>query len=381
MRILQIHPFMKSEDLFPAAGGMARTALALTRMLAERGHDVRVLPIPEGVGSRVLWEVAPGLSVEVAPAMDFLNRGDARWLAGSLIRLNPPPGSLRNVYYDACALAALRRSWKSFHPDIIHNHLARRPFPRLARALGMGGNLILTHHHGEPGEDLGCYDRIIFPSESTRGEILKVSGYPMEKTRQIYDPVHSAFLRGAVVDGPERSGICYIGAIRRRKGIDLLLEAWRMDERLSREPLIICGAGPDQSLITEAVREGLPVVAKGYLPPQKLAPLLRKARLAVIPSRMETLGVTLLEAMCSGVPVVGWAPTVREMEQALGMPVGIPFDGRQQSARELADAVRAALKSAFCHTPHRRAMAQAARRIFSQDEFVNGYLRVYGEIC
>jgi hypothetical protein len=42
MRILQIHPLMKSDALAPAAGGMARAALQLTRLLAEQGHEVQV---------------------------------------------------------------------------------------------------------------------------------------------------------------------------------------------------------------------------------------------------------------------------------------------------------------------------------------------------
>lgn len=381
MRILRIHPFMKSEALLPAAGGMARTALQLTRMLAASGHDVQVLPIPEGVGSRVLWEVAPGKPVEVAPTMALPEWEDGRWLAGSLLRLHPGPHGLRAMYYDACALTALRRVMFSFRPDIVHNHLARRPFPRLARALGMKGNLVLTHHHGEIGEDLDAYDRIVFPSDSAREGILGESGYPREKTRRVYNPVNPVFLSGTVAADRDRSGICFIGAIRTRKGIDLLLDAWRGDSRLRREPLHICGAGPDQPMIAAtAARDKPPIIQEGFCLPEKLAQLLQTVRLVVIPSRMETLGVSLLEALCSGVPVVGWAPTVREVEQVLGMPVGIPFDGRFQSAKELADAIESAAAADFCRTANRRAMAKAARAVFSGERYRDSYIQIYKEL-
>jgi glycosyltransferase involved in cell wall biosynthesis len=381
MRILQIHPFLKSESLSPAAGGMARMALRLTRLLMESGHEVQILPIPEGVGSRVFWQVAPGTTVEVAPTMVFPEWNDSRWLAGPLFRLHPKPRGLREMYHDACALAAIRRAVFSFHPDIVHNNLARRPFPRLARALGMRGNLVLTHHHGEAGEELDAYDRIIFPSESAREEIVRNSGFPREKTSSVYYPMNPVFLSGEVAANRGRSGICFIGAIRKRKGIDLLLEAWRNDARLRREPLYFCGLGPDLPLIAEAgTRDRLPIRQEGYCTQEKLARLLQTVRLVVIPSRLEALSVSLLEAICCGVPVVGWAANVREIGQLLGMPVGIPFDGRFQSAKELADAIDSAGRNVFCRTANRRAMALAAREAFSGEKYRDRYLQVYQEL-
>jgi glycosyltransferase involved in cell wall biosynthesis len=382
MRILQIHPFMKSESLSPAAGGMVRAALQLTRLLAESGHDVQVLPIPEGVGSRVMWEVSPDQPVEVDPSMDLPAYWDVKWLPGALLRLHPKSGSLREMYYDACALTALRRALLSFRPDIVHNHFARRPFPRLFRALGLPERTILTHHHGEAGDDLAAYDRVVFPSEATRDAILRESGYPREKTRRVYNPVHPAFLNGKAAAEKNRSDVYFVGAIRIRKGIDLLLDAWRRDPVLRKTMLHICGAGPDQRLVEEAIaRDKLPVRLEGICPPEKLAGMLRTAGLVVIPSRMETLGVSILESLCCGVPVVGWAPTIRELTRVLGIPVGKPFDGRTQSAQMLADAVREAMVPGFRHGSYRLALAQAARRAFSEEKFRDGYLRVYEELA
>jgi glycosyltransferase involved in cell wall biosynthesis len=382
MRILQIHPFLKSESLSPSASGMARKALQLTRLLADIGHDVQVLPIPEGVGSRVVWEVAPGIPVDVVPAMITPERNDVRWLAGSLRQLRPRSRDLHEIFFDACALAALRRAIFSFRPDIVHNHFARRPFPRLARALGLRENLVLTHHHGEAGEELDVYDRIAFPSESARDGIVRESGYPRKKTTCVYCPVDPIYLSGKVAPDRGRLGVCFIGAVRQRKGVDLLVEAWRGDARLRHEPLYICGVGPDMDLVTEAKnRDHLPIHQEGYCSPEALTHFLQKVRLVVIPSRMETLGVSLLEAMCSGVPVVGWAPTVLEMEKVLGMPVGIPFDGRTQSAKELADAIDAARNADFCRTANRREMARIARTVFSPERFCDNYLQIYQELA
>jgi glycosyltransferase involved in cell wall biosynthesis len=362
MRILQIHPLMKSEALSPAAGGMAGAALHLTRLLVQGGHEVQVLPIPEGVGSRELWEVAPGRAVEVAAAMHI------------------PGWRVKNIFYDSCALTALRREVQLFQPQVIHNHLARLPFPRLARALGLGGNLVLTHHHGEAGEGLDSYTRVVFPSQYARNGIAAQAGIPMNRTRCIYSPVSSDFCCEAVDSSRRREGVMYVGAVRRRKGIDLLLDAYRMEAGLRRFPLSVCGTGEDLHLVHQAMQEGLPVRWLGQLSQKDLAAKLLETRLVVMPSRLESFGIALLEAACSGVPVIGWAPTVHELEEQLKIPVGKPFDGRTQTASELAGLMLASLQGEGESFADRTRLAAAARDAFSEERYVAAYLNLYQEL-
>jgi glycosyltransferase involved in cell wall biosynthesis len=380
MRILQIHPLMKSEALSPSAGGMARASLQLTRLLIEQGHDVQVLPIPEGVGSRELWEVAPGRSVEVAAAMHIPAWKDCLWLPRALLRLRPLPAGIKNTFYDAFALTAFRRELRLFRPEIVHNHLARRPFPRLARAVGQRGNLLLTHHHGEMGEELDAYDRIVFPSRASREMIVAQSRYPMERTRFIYNPVSPAFGKPHSDREHPRRGILFVGAVRIRKGIDLLLNAYRSDRRLRKEPLYISGAGEDTALVEDAIKEGLPVQYLGKLSPPDVAARLRSVKLVAIPSRLEGFSIAILEAICCGAPVVAWAPQVREVESLLGIPIGAPFDGRTQTAEELAASIRAVLDGDLSKSKSRLRMAETAREAFSEARFVEAYLDVYREM-
>ncbi len=380
MRILQIHPLMKSEALSPAAGGMARASLQLTRLLVERGHEVQVLPIPEGLGSRELWEVAPGRAVEVAAAMHIPAWKDALWLPRAVLRLRPMPVGIKNIFYDAFALTALRRELSMFRPDIIHNHLARRPFPRLARAVGRHGKMLLTHHHGEMGEELDAYDRIVFPSRAAREMIVAQSRYPLGQTRFIYNPVSPEFGRPSAGRENPRRGILFVGAVRVRKGIDLLLDAYRSDRRLRKEPLYVAGAGEDAALVEQAIGAGLPVVHLGKLSPPEVAARLRSVRLVAIPSRLEGFSIAILEAICCGTPVVAWAPQVREVEKLLGLPIGAPFDGRTQSAEELAAGIRAVLDGDLGRPNIRRRMAEAARDAFSETRFVDAYLDLYREM-
>jgi glycosyltransferase involved in cell wall biosynthesis len=379
MRILQIHPLMKSEALAPAAGGMARASLQLTRLLAERGHDVQVLPIPEGVGSRELWEVAPGRAVEIAAAMHIPGAREMAWLPRALLRLRPLPAGIRNFFYDAFALTALRRELEIFRPDVIHNHLARRPFPRLAAALGLRGNLVLTHHHGEAGQGLDAYDRIVFTSDAARDAIAPTTGLPPERTRVIRPAVSPVFCRTPLDPGRRRAGVVFVGAVRRRKGIDLLLEAYRLAPDLRREPLSVCGTGEDLELVHQAIAAGAPVRWLGQLPPEELAAELAGARLVVVPSRLESIGLVLLEALCCGVPVVGWAPTVREVQSEIDVSVGTPFDGRTQTAADLAAAMLPLLRETE-PGDYRPNLAAAAREVFSEERYAAAYLSLFAEL-
>lgn len=380
MRILQIHPMMKSEALSPAAGGMAGASLQLTRLLVERGHEVQVLPIPEGVGNRELWEVAPGRAVEVAAAMHIPGWREMSWLPGALMRLRPRSDGPKNLLYDTFALTALRREVKLFRPQIIHNHLARRPFPRLAQALGLRGNLLLTHHHGEAGDSLEGYDRIVFPSASAQESIAPRIPIPQDRIRHIYNPVSYPFTQCEPAPGNSREGIWFVGAVRHRKGIDLLLDAYRLDHGLWNEPLYICGVGEDADLVQQAVREGIPARWLGHLSQEQLAGKLAAAKLAVVPSRLEGFSIAILEALCCGVPVVGWAPQIKELETFLGIPVGRSFDGRTQTPAELVEIIHDALQQWSGDGGLRPRLATAAREAFSEERYVTAYLDLYREL-
>jgi glycosyltransferase involved in cell wall biosynthesis len=381
MRILRIHPLLKTERITPAIGGMARVTVTLTRLLMESGHEVCVLPIPERIGSRLVWGIAPGRTINVPPVMELPGLSDLAWLPWAGMRLRPLPHGPRALAYDAMALVGLYRAIREFQPDIIHNHLARAPFPRLAKALRMRPPMLLTHHHGSMGESLHAYDEIVFPSDESRKEIARQSKYPEAKTRCIYNAVNSAFLHGGIPGASERHGVYYVGSIRARKGIDLILEAYRSDPRLHSEPLHVCGSGVDDPLVERAARvENLPVIQEGRLTAEEVAARLRTARLVVIPSRMETLCTALVEAICVGTPVVGWSPTVRELERGSGMQIGLPFDGRTQTAAELAKNILEAKAGVYCRTDQREKMAAWARSTFNESRFVEEYLQAYREL-
>jgi glycosyltransferase involved in cell wall biosynthesis len=381
MKILQIHPFIKSETLAPSAVGMARIGFKLTRLLADSGNEVRVLPLMEKIGRRYSWTVSPHNQILVAPPLQLPVLADVFWLPWAFLRSRPHSGGLQSMLYHMMMLVGLRRAVLSFRPDVIHNHLANDPFPGMARVLGIRTPLVLTHHHYETAWNLPAYQRVVFPSKAMMETAVRESGYPRNRARVVLNPVQPVFLHEAVPADEERSGVLFVGTVYLRKGIDLLVDAYRSEKKLRTAPLRVCGTGKDLPLVENAIhQEKLPIVYEGQLSQEDIAHKMRNARLVVLPSRLESFPGVMAEAVCCGTPVVGWGPTVTELDQLLSVSSGIPFDGRTETSEELAQKILSALNGDLCHTRNRKKLAEAARATFSDAEFLNGNLNVYREL-
>lgn len=102
---------------------------------------------------------------------------------------------------------------------------------------------------------------------------------------------------------PEAPLILYVGRLSREKDLDQLLEpVRRLAERGARMAFV--GSGPG----AEELREmfvGTPTVFTGYLTGAELASAYASADVFAFPSTTDTLGQVAMEAMASGVPVVG----------------------------------------------------------------------------
>lgn len=381
MRILRVHPFLKSETILPGAGGMARVSLQLTLALARAGHEVRVLPVPERLFQSYAWMLDVGQSVRVEPTLRLLTSKGLAKVAPRAIRLEPRPRNLREYLLDSMSLVALQEAVRSFSPDIVHNHLARRPFPRLARAAGLRRPMVLTHHHGEAGECLEEYSRVVFNSKTTQVRIAEKSGLPLERTRVVYHPVAEIFLNGQVMPNQLRSGIAFLGAVRDRKGIDLLLQAYAAHSELRSHTLYCMGSGEALDRCRSFAQQlNLAVVFEGEQPPTRVRERLGSVLATVIPSRLESFSRAVSESLCCGTPVIGWADQVHETEELLGVTPGLAFDARVESAGDLAEAISALLTSALISTDHRERLARVARETFTVARFLRGYLSIYREL-
>jgi glycosyltransferase involved in cell wall biosynthesis len=111
----------------------------------------------------------------------------------------------------------------------------------------------------------------------------------------------SVEMRARLTDGhPESPLLLYVGRLSAEKGIERLKPIL---QALPNARLALVGDGPHRKTL-EHHFAGLPVHRAGFLHGEELASAFASSDVFVMPSRTETLGLVILEAMSSGVPVV-----------------------------------------------------------------------------
>jgi glycosyltransferase involved in cell wall biosynthesis len=95
----------------------------------------------------------------------------------------------------------------------------------------------------------------------------------------------------------------YVGRLSAEKGVQTLLNAWRLLPR--SVPLRIVGDGPMARDVAAAAQDVMSITWLGRRDPKEIASLLRDARCLVFPSECyETFGRVLIEAFATGTPVI-----------------------------------------------------------------------------
>lgn len=123
--------------------------------------------------------------------------------------------------------------------------------------------------------------------------------------------------------------LLHVGRFAPEKGVERIVEAFRVARDLlpagaRRLRLVLAGAGPSAAGVRAAAPEG--VIILGHLDRQKVLPTLyASADAFVFASLTETLGLVVLEAMASGLPVIaapagGVADHLRDGENGIAYP-------------------------------------------------------------
>lgn len=100
----------------------------------------------------------------------------------------------------------------------------------------------------------------------------------------------------------DKTILLYVGRVSWEKNLRLLVQTYRrMDHNHCH--LVIVGDGPAYTEVQQELA-GLPVTFTGYLSGEALATAYASADIFAFPSRTETFGQVVLEAMASGLPVV-----------------------------------------------------------------------------
>jgi glycosyltransferase involved in cell wall biosynthesis len=220
------------------------------------------------------------------------------------------------------------RLWQEAPFDLIHAHFI---YPdgvvgaRLAQRYGVP--LVITEHaFWQPWLDQ--YPRVrklavaaaqssafhIAVSQSVRRSIAHFTG-ESERLRVIPVGVDmDVFTPLSAGQQPDSNSVLYVGRIHETKGVDVLLHAMRLlvDRRPAVRLSLIGGSFYPQwreqeerlRRLSEELGLTQHVRFLGIKPPDQVAEAMRRSTLLVLPSRRETLGAVLIEALACGTPVV-----------------------------------------------------------------------------
>jgi glycosyltransferase involved in cell wall biosynthesis len=389
LRILHVVPYF--EDAW-AYGGIPRVAGAMTRGLARRGHDVTVCTTdacdadgrldPAGMS-------APARGLDVRVFRNVSNR-----LAYHL-QAFAPRGLFR----------FLRRRAGTF--DVAHLHACRNlPGSIAARELSRAGvPYVLSPHGTAPPIErrillkrlfdaaggrhvVDGADRVLATSEAERRQIVNIGvagdrvtvvPNPLDLSEFTEIPGREDFRRKhALGDGPV---ILFLGKLTPRKGLDVLLGAFRLGSDPSSR-LVIAGndMGTGATVDHLATRLGLAarVTRIGLLRGRERLEALASADVLVYPSRDEVFGLVPLEALLCGTPVV--VSNDSGCGEVIGRTGGghiVPYG----DAPTLAGAIDAILSSPAVWKTRTVSAAAKARQYFDAETVCEQMERVYADVA
>lgn len=133
--------------------------------------------------------------------------------------------------------------------------------------------------------------------------IKRVRLWPKAVDTERYTPANkSEAMRARLSDGnPDLPLMVYVGRLSHEKRLDWL---YAPVTQLQGVRLAFVGSGPAEAFLRERFRD-TPTVFTGYMSGDELAQAYASADVFAFPSDTETLGFVAMEAMASGVPVVG----------------------------------------------------------------------------
>lgn len=291
-------------------------------------------------------------------AVDYLERGGHRVRVYSPVTGTPafePAGTLvpvpsmalpvRSEFRLALGLrAAARRDVAAFAPDIVHlstpdwlgfaaQRFARRLGVPVVASLHTRFEAYLDHYGlgwARPAVEslLRRYyrraDRILVPTEGLRGEMAAIVGHDRIDVwsrgvdRDLFDPARrdQAWRRRQGWNDADLV-VLFFGRLVREKGVDPFVAAVARLQAEGRpvRPLVV-GAGPDRGRFERLA--GL--CFTGHIESAELARAVASADVLLHPSRTETFGNVMLEAMAAGLAVVAAdAPSARGLvEDGIG---------------------------------------------------------------
>ena len=295
MRILQV-----ARQFHPKVGGIESCVLNLSRGLVARGHHVEVVTLDRDIRS--------GQRIESPPEIDSI--------------------TIHRVPYFGSRRYPVAPSWLRFIDDFDVVHIHAIDFfvdsAALARSFGVHLKPIVVTTHGGifhttawRGLKNVYWRNVLRRSLGTATSVVAVSNSDAELFSSIVAPdklvtipngIDPAFVSAS--DARVRGRIVYVGRLSAAKAIDKVITLVAAIAREFGEVELII-AGPDENDTSRALQrhsDALGIASRvrivGELPLSELATLVAGSHLFISAAPHEGFGITTVEAMAAGTPVL-----------------------------------------------------------------------------
>ncbi|AFV22942.1 glycosyl transferase, group 1 [Methanolobus psychrophilus R15] len=218
------------------------------------------------------------------------------------------------------------------NPDIVHLHftyppyspLAKMPFPIVITTHGLASIKVKRSHAIRAYLNLSFFLNPFFEKEALKNadSIIAVSKWiknevelaigPNPKIIYLPNGINFSALQegGSKFENPSVShpSLFFIGRLIKFKGVDLLISSlYYVKKQVPDIHLYVAGQGPQASNLKKLAQKlGLEsnITFLGFLSEHDKQVFLHECDVFVIPSRYETFGIVVLEALEAGIPVV-----------------------------------------------------------------------------
>lgn len=293
-----------TDTFTPQVNGVARTLARLRLALEARGGTVQVFTPHDP-------EATPDANVARAPSVPFwaypqlrLAWPDARAVDATLRDFAP---TLVHVATEFGTGLAGRRAARALGVPLVSsyhtNFTAYAQHYRLG-ALATPGWRYLRWFHGAARRTY-CPTHAVANDLAARG-FARCAVWSRGVDARRFNPAHrSESLRATLGATPETLLVCWVGRLGAEKGLGDALDAMRIASaaRPGHLRMVVVGDGPHEAELRARAPEG--VHFTGRLDGQALSEVYASADLFAFPSTTDTFGNVMLEAMASGLPVLG----------------------------------------------------------------------------
>ena len=224
-------------------------------------------------------------------------------------------------------------------------------------------------------------DSVITHSKYSYDVVQKALGnYPEGKVFHITPGIHHSWFEVTREDGKEKEcSITFFGRVEDEKGVDILIQAFKkVNEKHPQCLLHIVGEGNWEKNARELSKLlGLEekMIFHGWKGLSDLQKIVGRSTLCVLPSRVESFGLTIAEAMASSVPVIS-TRVAAIPEVLIHNECGLLVSANDPDA--LSDAIKYSLDNKEKIDKMAKRARQRIQSHFTWEKTADDYLAIYG---